>query len=87
MNFTPIILQALVLSSALCQDKQPLAVSVKATVVDTFKRTLSDGNVVTNEVHGVYWRDPAGRTRMEREGLVIIQDPAARSTATLDLQQ
>jgi len=87
MNFKPIILQALVLSSALCQDKKPLAVSVQATVVDTFKRTLSDGNVVTNEVRGVYWRDSAGRTRMERGSLVIIQDPAARKIATLDLQQ
>lgn len=60
--------------------------SLSATIEDTYTRKLADGNVVSKTVTGKFFRDAAGRTRLESGNLVVLRDPAERTVVVLDLQ-
>jgi len=46
-------------------------------------QTLSDGTVITNSTNDGFYRDSAGRTRVESGGEVTIYDPVAHQTIVL----
>lgn len=80
-----ILAAMLVAGSILAQMGLRPVMPLKATVVRTFSKVGPDGVLSSTAATGTYYRDSAGRTRLERGNKVVISDPIAHSTITLDL--
>jgi hypothetical protein len=68
----------------LAQEQHVPTPSLTATIEDTFTRKLVDGNVITKQTTGRYYRDTVGRTRIERGHIVTINNPTDRTIVVID---
>jgi hypothetical protein len=57
---------------------------VSGTEEQRSKQTLSDGTEIATSESDQFYRDSAGRTRVEMPGRTVIVDPVARVTVTLN---
>ncbi|HSW48729.1 MAG TPA: hypothetical protein VLH09_01080 [Bryobacteraceae bacterium] len=80
-----ILAATLLANAALAQTGTRPVTPLKATVVRTFSKLGPDGALSSTAATGTYYRDSAGRTRLELGNSVTISDPAARTTVLLDL--
>jgi hypothetical protein len=80
-----ILAATLFVSSALAQPGTISLTPLKATFVRSVLEAQPDGSTSTRSTTGTYYRDSNGRTRLELGNTVVISDPIARTTITLDL--
>jgi hypothetical protein len=57
---------------------------VSGTEVQEAKQTLGDGTEIATSESDQFYRDSAGRTRVEMKGRTVIVDPVAKVTVTLN---
>jgi len=67
------------------QNPKPIIASLTATVEDVFVQRLQDGSQINKTIIGNFYRDSQGRTRIDRDKLVTIQDPTTRTNLVIDM--
>src|SRR5687767_13104797 len=86
-NCMTILLAAFILPAAMAQIPTTKQLPSIAADVDMERVTrLLDGNVVTQRSAGRFYRDSQSRSRLEWGDQVMISDPVAKRSITIDLK-